>query len=227
MTTYASFADVPEAERPKIARRIIRRRRWVAVHESGHAVASWAMQRELGRDWPQFDEIVLRTPEEIFAGPFIDRWGRANDVLGIVTSSDRYSPIYHGRFVFMDGDGNQRTGERLSELIAQLRRNMEADAIDTLAGPCAEARYRRTSLFAIYLGGGDGDWESARRKVRDFEPNKTKASAMLNHLEKRSRKLVRQPEIWRAIVALADELERRGRIEGDEAHALIAQTVGA
>src|SRR5687767_6869827 len=53
---------------------------YVAVHEAGHAVASLA----LFSDYGAFERVVVRSPREVLAGPFIDGRGRARDLAGIV-----------------------------------------------------------------------------------------------------------------------------------------------
>jgi hypothetical protein len=57
------------------------------------AVVSWANQRALGRNYSQVHEIILRTPEEINSGPYIDHRGRPRDCVAIVEQSDRYAPL--------------------------------------------------------------------------------------------------------------------------------------
>src|SRR5262249_30789598 len=103
------------------------------AHEAAHAVASHLMQKQLGWSWNQFQRIVVRTQDEIAAGPFVDRRGRRLDLCGIVETSDRYQALgkVADRVILKDGAPLPEMDRR--NLIAAWRSAMEADVIDSLA----------------------------------------------------------------------------------------------
>jgi hypothetical protein len=180
-----------------------------AVHEAGHAVASWHVQKALGRDWCQFDRVFIRTAAESVT-PYIDRRGREISCLGMMEGPDRYTP------------GIIPINLIPEEIRDLWRVNMEADVITNLAGPIAEARYRRQSIAGMYLGGGRSDFIKSRTSVQDFAPEQM-ASAMFAELQRRASKIVSMR--WNSILALADELLVRRSLTGVEAIAVIEDTI--
>ena len=182
-----------------------------AVHEAGHAVASWHMQQLLGRGWCQFERVFIRTPEEVAAGPYVDDRGREVSCVGMLEGPSRYNPgILNPLLVSPD-------------LLPLLRKTMEAEVVTTLAGPIAEAQMRKCSLVSTLLIGGSGDEEMARRCLSDFQCDANVSEAFERSV-RRTRKIVRQR--WGAILALADELLIRRSLTGAEAVAVIDSAVG-
>jgi hypothetical protein len=194
--------------------------KYLAIHEAGHAVASHLMQKRLGRDWPQFERIVLRTREEIKAGPFIDLRGREHDhIQGIVEGGDRYIAIGRNGVI-------ANCNVTPPELLAQLRKNMEADVIQLMSGPAAEARYRRWPgagpdfYFAVFLREVTfTDFEEAHRKIQDFCSTDDETGELFNALLEQSIRLVARN--WPAITTLASELLQVRSMEADEAVRII------
>ena len=180
--------------------------RCVAVHEAGHAVASWYVQQMLGRDWCQFERVFIRTPEEVFTGPYVDQRGRQIQCVGLMEGLSRYNP---GIFDPLSAPPDIRS---------LIRQNMEADVITSLAGPIAEARIRKCSLAAAYLIGGKDDYDFAKRCVADFE-GEADTSRAIEKLQERAKTIVRQR--WGSVLALADRLLANRSLTGPEALAVI------
>ncbi len=196
--------------------------RWVAVHESGHAVASWAMQRALGRRNCQFERVLVRSMEEAEAGAYINGLGCRIDCLGMLEEPARYEPV--GRYVLGTKCPTIPAAE-YGRMIAGWRRAMEADVITLLAGTLAEARCRRMSRNRILLAGGSGDYTLALRKARDFARNDRELNVLMTMLWGRSAAVLRPPPRWAAVEALADALLERRVIEGPDACAIIEHAI--
>jgi hypothetical protein len=180
--------------------------RYVAVHEAGHAVASWHVQQMLGRDRCQFERVFIRTPEEVSAGPYIDQRGRPIQCIGLMEGPSRYNP---GVFNPISAPPDIRSLHR---------QNMEAEVITSLAGPIAEARIRKCSLAAAYLVGGKDDYDMAKRCVADFE-GEADMSEAFGKLQERAGTIVRQR--WSSVLALADKLRVHRSVTGPEAVTVI------
>ena len=198
--------------------------RWVAVHESGHAVASWTMQRELGLRGCHFERIVVRTMEEAEAGAYVTGLGCRIDCLGMLEEPARYQP--QGRYL-PGTTSDAAPPAEYQRMVAGWRRDMEADVIELLAGTLAEARCRRISRNRIMMAGGSGDYAIALRKARDFARNDHELNVQMTALWIRAAAVLRPPPRWAAVEALADALLERHVIEGAEACAIIERTVQA
>ena len=182
--------------------------RYVAIHEAGHATVSWISQKRLGFDWAPFDRIIVRTPREILSGPYIDRREREVNCMGIVERSDRFN-------AYGMGPANNPS---LPDGVASLwRANMEADVIDTLAGPIAEAKFLHVSVLSSFLVGGEEDLRIAKHKAREFVRSENELRSLMASLQKEAAVLVRRPSVWEAINALADVVLRERTVEADEA----------
>ncbi len=189
--------------------------KYVAHHEAGHAVASWAMQRELGHDWIHFHRVFIRTKEQAKAGPYIDYRGREVDCIGMLEGPSRYNSV---RRPVADIEYVNMSPERTAEF-KEMWQNMEADVVELLAGSIAEARRRRCSRFAAMLMGGMEDYEEAKAKVCDFHRNQDEITQVLGRLEQKASKVVRNH--WSSVTALATALVDRMEIDGEEATAII------
>ena len=182
--------------------------RYVAIHEAGHATVSWISQKRLGFDWAPFDRIIVRTPREILSGPYIDRREREVNCMGIVERSDRFNA--HGM--------GPADNPSLPDGVASLwRANMEADVIDTLAGPIAEAKFLHVSVVATFLVGGEHDYQMAKRKAGEFVEDEEALRTLMNRLHREAARLVRRPSVWTAINALADLVLQKRTVEADDA----------
>ena len=182
----------------------------VAYHEAGHAVATWAMHRELGWQGHPFKRVLIRTPREILNGPFVDDQGTKWNARGLLEGGHKYFPTHH---YFVKGI--------TKEIYDQLRIYMEANVVQILAGPLAEARCRRKSPNAMLHGGGLFDAEYARFNIEDFTSNSTETEVLTRELVRRAIDLLSRPSVWRAIVVLAETLIEKHRVEVKEATSII------
>jgi hypothetical protein len=195
----------------------------LAIHEAAHAVALHLTQKQLG--WSeQWFRIVVRTQDEIAAGPFIDWRGQKLDVSGIVEASERYVALGTkvADMVFVQNDALPELNRE--NLIAGWRSAMEADVITSLAGPVADARYRYRwtllgFLVAISRGWVHPDFETARRKISAFTGTDQEADKMFLELLERSWRLIGRN--WRRVIALAAVVRERRVVESDDAIPII------
>lgn len=183
------------------------------------------MQAELGRPWQQFLRIMVRTPDEVNESLF-DRHGRVLDGLGNVETSDRFcmitGPQLLQRSILPDGSLESEVDH--GERVERCRKLMEADVIDTLAGPLAEARYRhRSQTVLLAFEGGRDDLDAAEARLGSFHgPD---CGSQLQPLLKRSACIINNKRHWRAIEGLADSLVERRCLEADEAVRIIEEAV--
>src|SRR5262249_10863458 len=158
--------------------------RHVAIHEAGHSVARWALQRQLGRHWDHFHSVMIRSIEEMHAGPYRDDRGREVNCSGLLNALSRYIPM---------GADNVRQLER--KCVDAMRVEMEIEVLQALAGPAAEARYRHFSATYVLMTGGSEDWAAAERIPRDFT-DKSELARTIDAFYERAKRLLDQPGPW-------------------------------
>ncbi|MNZ62261.1 hypothetical protein D3C78_803770 [compost metagenome] len=178
--------------------------RRVAIHEAGHALAYWWNGQGIY-------SAVARTKAEMRAGPYITRRGcERGDLEGIVEAAD-----FIGAPSLALEYGHGMDGELLVELVAR-------DLLHCAAGPVAEAIHRRDSLEDVLWAGGISDLQKAGELLA-LLPEDQRAEADRQAIA-RCRELVRR--YWPAVLALADLLQERGCVEGEEVEALLCAVTG-
>lgn len=184
-------------EKAKPARRI-------AIHEAGHAVAHWWNGQGIY-------SATARTKAEMRAGPYIDRRGReSSDTAGVVEAA---SFIAAPALALQYGLGMD------DPLFPEM---VERDLIHCYAGPVAEAIYRRAGLFGVLWTVGAGDLIGARDLLVLLPAERREAAERVAIA--RCRELVRR--YCPAVLALADLLQERGRVEGEDVEALLCAVTG-
>ncbi|NHN76693.1 hypothetical protein HA520_05240 [Azotobacter chroococcum] len=102
------------------------------------------------------------------------------------------------------------------------------DMLVSIAGPAAQAKYGRYSLDRVLCAGGRSDEQAAFDFLGclqgDDEDDDADWMAPFRLTVARSRELVRR--YWPAIEALADLLQERGRVNGEEIEALFRTVTG-
>ena len=209
-----------------------RQLRATAHHEAGHAVASWAMQREHGWHWCQFHRVFIVRPEE-FASQYVNSRDPMGCFLGMIDGPHRFYPpgLYVPTMPFFDIDPDTgasvpANSSQRAEIVGLWRRNMEADVVEILAGLLAEARYSRRSLLDVVRNGGATDHDAARRWARAFALTATEMPNLMCPLWERADVLMRRRDVRAAVNALAEELLRLWTIEGDQAVKIINSAAG-
>lgn len=170
--------------------------KYLAVHEAGHAVAACILYRVVGvSGWHPFSRVFVR-PRTDWQTPHVTRRGAAIPCGGMLDEPDFYKPMFR----------KVRNAGLAPDLLATMRARMEAGAIVSIAGPFAEARYRRQSQAAAILAGGDGDWKFIKMTTGEFCRTKAEQSALIADLERRTSALLRVPANWQAVLNVADAL---------------------
>ncbi len=174
---------------------------YVAVHEAGHAIAHWY-------SGSSFNVARVRTRSEIASGRRLDKLHlAANDVAGSITGPRRYtSSETIGEQSSKSADGP--TPGRLSTM----RANAEIEILHDLAGPIAEARYRRTAIVPLLIRGAASDYEHARRMAAEFADDAAEIAAAIAAGAAAARKMLQGHGVWAATLEIARELHRRRRI---------------
>ena len=199
--------------------------RWIAIHEAGHAVAHWHVAKELfgPNGWCGFERVFVRTPEEAASGPYIDDRGRENYCSGMIEGPAFYNAIAAltgERGLMLDlGMPPEANEAECARIRAQLPKSMEAEVISRLAGPIAEAKYRRISFVLATIFGGESDWKIASACAWDFCRTEDQHGQLLEKLRRRASSIIRQN--WAAVNAVADTLLLRHSLTGEEATAII------
>jgi hypothetical protein len=178
----------------------------IAHHEAGHAVFSWATQRELGHDYPPFHRVFLRRPEQVFR-PHVDRSGTKRHMLnGMVEYIiQRYDPS------------------------KPLMKHLRAEVITSLGGPLAEQRFLEWPPPFGWWSPMDAidDFEHAEYLVEDFtKSDRRKAGKILALCWQTAQELILRDDFWKAIQALAGELLVKYRINGKRAVQIIDNAAG-
>lgn len=178
--------------------------RRVAIHEAGHALAYWWNGQGIY-------SAAARTKAEMRAGPYITRRGcERGDLEGMVEAAD-----FIGAPSLALEYGHAPEGALLAELVAR-------DLLHAYSGPVAEAIYRRTGLEWVFWFGGFGDWQHASDLLA-LLPEDQRPEAGRQAIT-RCRELVRR--YWPALLALADLLQARGRVEGEDVESLLCAVTG-
>lgn len=178
-----------------------KRYRHAAIHEAGHALAYWWNGQHI-----EFAEA--RT------GLYTDRRGRefeaAADLEGMVAGA---SFIASPAMTLQDRIGMDNP--LFPEMVAR-------DLLHCYAGPVAEAIHRHIGLMVALWVGGAGDMHTARQLLA-LLPEAERPEAERQAVA-RCRVLVRR--YWPAVLALADLLQERGRVEGEDVESLLCAVTG-
>lgn len=177
-----------------------------AVHEVAHIVIKCVLAAERGKfsdDAPQFTTIGLRTPEQVSAGPDLDRQGRRRHCEAIVDGMVRFDNGSGSMPVDIDPDD--------SFAVKRRRDAIKHDIVVALAGGLAEAKYRKCAFAALTEGDGpaSGDWKEALGLLRDLNLDAAGEANAQSELTGLTESYLERPEIWQAILELAEALVNR------------------
>ncbi|MNZ45891.1 hypothetical protein D3C78_635560 [compost metagenome] len=186
------------------AARIERPYRRIAIHEAGHSLAYW---------WNgQFiHQVAARTKSEIRTGPIIDRRGQSSNAAGCVDATN-----------FIPGPGAMLMCGM--QLPPERRDEVERDLLHAYSGPVAEAIYCHTRLEVVLYGGAYGDLLKARELLELLPLPHENRIEINNQAIRRCRFLVRHYGL--AICKVADLLQSRGTVDGEELEDLLISTTG-
>jgi hypothetical protein len=224
-----------ERRAAKAAARSAKIDRVVAVHEAGHAVARFLTAADLGfstNDAISYIEVApdagmtksvdkrmtLRTQATTF-GPML---------------SKEIQEMFEGECTSLGGLSGRPAFEALSEIITKARsagidvnKWLRAKSLISVFGAAAEARYTSKSFEGVWKS---YECEDDRRlAVQDCMIGGTTEVAdigtLLDEAEAAAENLIERPEVWRAVLALADRLPAAGRFDGKKAASIIERAL--
>lgn len=179
-----------------------------AYHEAGHAVAHVGLLGEVCYDVRAFAEPTLT---------YDDR-GRAMTVMGLCQTSF----------------GSQPPELTVQDLLDRPERAPIAFArainrvFSCAAGPFAQAELvGGDDLFDE--DGGDGDLEHAQDALLSFYEDEGERWDVLDHVWRRTRDIMRRPQVWAAVEAVASQLIALGgreALDGDIVHRIVERHLG-
>jgi hypothetical protein len=112
-----------------------------------------------------------------------------------------------------------------TEFLADSTMRVECQIIVRLAGAFTEARFLHMYPgVSLIFGGGKEDWEFAQECAAGFYSSKGERNHFFEEMEKRTRLIMRRN--WLAVVALAEALLAKRRIEWQEALAIFHAAMG-
>ncbi len=183
-----------------------RKLRLTAYHEAGHAIAAWIVGRTLlGRPKTGIGRVRIATaPEPI-----------GNTGLGLFGMTE-FGAFYPHEF--LPAGGLQANLVR-AEDVRSWRLRLEAQLIVTLAGPLAEARISRRKGIAISEHpGAFGDNDMASSLLASFfgkdDPTNPEQQMLWWGVDAGASRIIRHPDAWAAIEALAIKLIEKGAATG-------------
>jgi hypothetical protein len=107
---------------------------------------------------------------------------------------------------------------------------LEDDISIDLAGPLAEARYRRVRIQGLFDPTGMQDvalaWETAKLWTQATGSTAESADVLLWLMQQATQRFLQRSKAWRAVEALATALLEHASLEGEEAAQIIAEAYG-
>jgi hypothetical protein len=178
--------------------------RHTAIHEAAHAVAKWRLTVQSTGDETDagFHHLTLRPLAAVAEEPYVDAEGKHHNCHGI-TEMRRFDPGSGPVPNDVSPDYKFATDAR--------RERIRLDIQVVLAGGIAEAKYRDLPFDDLIRDGGtaSGDWQEAIRLADWLNQTGCSHEELLAPLRRKASDLVCRPEVWSAIVALAQAVLAR------------------
>jgi hypothetical protein len=196
-----------------------------AIHEAGHAAAIYIGNKEKQLP-PIFFQIFIKEPirnNHSESGRFCSSHGHF------------YASVEGGRLIHTLPSSLQEVTSRLSASEKQAYQNaFEADIMNLLVGPLAEAKYvalrdnelmnpRLVNLHALHYYGGLSDLKTANEYLDCLLSDPGQKEKKIADLFTAAYCFINHPAYWRAITGLADYILSAGKkiIECEEAIAVL------
>jgi len=198
--------------------------RVTAVHEAGHAVA-----RVLTADAMGFsaEEAVICIKMGATAEP---HGVSADDRSYLVSAARTDGPRFSAE---IDQHANPEHPERLEQTLAAAKQAgadihawLEANSLFTVFASVAEAKFLGVPSLDVWLSPGSEDDRSTldlNARLAGLDDDATEV--LKTRTLARAAELVERPDVWRAVLAVADNLPTRGRIEGAEIARIVAEAI--
>jgi len=190
-------------------------RKQTAIHEAGHAAAIYLgnQQKQLP---PVFFQIIIK--EMMHEGP----WPHPSSHSPLNTMTC-FAKVEGGRLIHtLPSSLTEATGQLSPQEWKAYRAAFEADIVNFLAGPLAEAKYvalcddeifnpRLVNLDALHFYGGTADVALAREYLDCLTSELREKERLIADLFMAAYQFISQRSHWRAITALADYILSSGK----------------
>lgn len=179
--------------------------RSVAIHQAGHAAAIYFLNLQNGLP-PVFFQILISPSDIDFQSSQFDR--APDNQTSVKIDGGRLIPV-------LLSSVEQATSGFYSAQTQTYERAFEADMINNLAGPLAEAKYiaqrdgelmtpNMINVNSLHYYGGSPHLESLNEYLECFLPNQELKALKISELFLAAFNFVNKKSNWRAITALAD-----------------------
>ena len=182
--------------------------RKTAIHEAGHAAAIYLGNKEKQLP-PVFFQLIIKEMNSDFqsAGCLCKSYDSCNNCI---------TKIEGGRLIHtLPSSVDEATSDFSSTQKQAYQRAFEADIINLMVGPLAEANYvalrddepinpRLVNLNALHFYGGASDLETINEYLECFIADKEQRKNKLSELYLAAFNFINDNSNWRAIMALAD-----------------------
>jgi hypothetical protein len=207
----------------------------VAVHEAGHAVARYLTAADLGFSTNDAISYIEVAPNTAMTKSVDKRmiFRTQATTFGPMLSKE-IQETFKEECAGLGGLSGRVAFDALSEIITKARsagidvnKWLEARLLISVFGAAAEARYTSRSFEDVW---DSYECEDDRRQaVQDcMIAGTSDVSDIGNLLEKAgavAENSIERPEVWRAVLALADRLPAAGRYDGKKAASIIELTI--
>jgi len=201
--------------------------RKTAIHEAGHAAAIYLGNKEKQLP-PVFFQLIIKEMNSDFqsAGCLCKSYDSCNNCI---------TKIEGGRLIHtLPSSVDEATSDFSSTQKQAYQRAFEADIINLMVGPLAEANYvalrddepinpRLVNLNALHFYGGASDLETINEYLECFIADKEQRKKKLSELYLAAFNFINDNSNWRAIMALADYIlaDRKNILECEEIIAVL------
>jgi len=201
--------------------------RKTAIHEAGHAAAIYLGNKEKQLP-PVFFQLIIKEMNSDFqsAGCLCKSYDSCNNCI---------TKIEGGRLIHtLPSSVDEATSDFSSTQKQAYQRAFEADIINLMVGPLAEANYvalrddepinpRLVNLNALHFYGGASDLETINEYLECFIADKEQRKKKLSELYLAAFNFINDSSNWRAIIALADYIlaDRKNILECEEIIAVL------
>ena len=200
--------------------------RVVAVHEAGHAVGRFLTASALGYS-PE--EAIVHI--DIYVAPLATGNLSLDGQSGIHLDATTCSPMFSRElyaFVIAEAPSEVAKAQEVVRILAQARAiGMDVDgwvrakAIGTVLGPMAEAKLLGKPFASIWNYSSEEDLKCIVQDGLLANLSQDQITHVINEAMSIAEREINRPEVWRAILALANKL-KSGRMPGRTAAAIIA-----
>jgi hypothetical protein len=115
---------------------------------------------------------------------------------------------------------------KVHQVMEYQQANMEIEVIHSLAGPLADAHHNHRALFLIYFTTGRSDYEQANQLLDEFTRTREERTEYFDRLEKKTKIILRDPNVWKAVEAVATALQKIHILEWEEVVEIISPITG-